>query len=276
MNNVSQYRKLWLKRHAKYELKAFRLIRRKLKEHTAKIPFENTNQFNVVAFLEIYVPLEVFNDIYLEVYKEVGLSHGNWVGKYINKQIGQKDFAFGRFADEFLANVQRMLLGQGGARIQSVRQNYIKFLMELITKEYNEGKTTSEIATAIEKYLRSRNFYRYQALRIARTETTTASNYAAVTASSVSGVQMEKVWISAQDARTRRPPESPFDHYDMNEVRVDLEKPFEVSGEFLMYPGDQQNGSAGNVINCRCAVAQVVKRDSNGNIIRTQRSQVRV
>jgi len=36
----------------------------------------------------------------------------------------------------------------------------------------------------------------------------------------------------------------------------------------LQFPGDQKNGSAGNVINCRCAVAQRVKRDKNGNIIR--------
>jgi len=48
-----------------------------------------------------------------------------------------------------------------------------------------------------------------------------------------------------------------------------LNESFNVSGEQLEYPGDQQNGSAGNIINCRCTVAQRVKRDADGNIIRT-------
>jgi len=240
-----------------------------LKEHTAKIPFERSNQYNVIAFLEMYVDKSVFENMYLEIYKEVGLKHGRRVGAYINRQIKQKDFSFGTFADLFLADVQKMLLGQGGSKIVTVRQNYIDFLMELITKQYNEGKTTTEVTDAIYKYIRSREFYRWQGMRIARTETTTASNFAAVRASTVSGVVMEKVWVSAQDSRTRRIPEDKFDHYSMNGEVVLLNESFNVSGEQLEYPGDQQNGSAGNIINCRCTVAQRVKRDADGNIIRT-------
>lgn len=254
--------------HNGYEKKAFRIIRKHLKESTLKIPFERSNQFNIVVFLEMYVDRKVFEEMYLEIYKEIGFQHGQRIGKQINKQIGQKDFSFGSFSDVWLAEVQKFLLGQGGNKIVTVRQNYIKFLMELITSEYSEGKTTLEISEVITKYLRSRNFYRWQAMRIARTETTTAANYAAVTASTVSGVVMEKVWISAQDARTRRPPESIYDHYDMNGKSVLLNEPFDVSGEAMQYPGDQKNGSAGNVINCRCTVAQRVKRDENGDIVR--------
>jgi hypothetical protein len=66
--------------------------------------------------------------------------------------------------------------------------------------------------------------------------------------------------------RTRQPPDSTFDHYNMNQIRVPLDKPFNVSGQNLMFPGDP-NGSAGNVINCRCSVAQVARRDADGNIM---------
>jgi hypothetical protein len=52
----------------------------------------------------------------------------------------------------------------------------------------------------------------------------------------------------------------------MNRVKVPLDKPFNVGGEKLMFAGDPK-GSAGNVINCRCSIAQVVRRDSNGNIM---------
>lgn len=266
--SLNTFRQQWMRWHGRYEKQAFRIIRKHLKEHTAKIPFERSNQYNVIAFLEMYVDKSVFEQMYLEIYKEIGLKHGRRVGAYINRQINQKDFSFGTFADLFLADVQKMLLGQGGSKIVTVRQNYIDFLMELITKQYNEGKTTSEVTDAIYKYIRSREFYRWQGMRIARTETTTASNFAAVRASAVSGVVMEKVWISAQDSRTRRIPEDKFDHYSMNGQAVLLSESFNVSGEQLEYPGDQQNGSAGNVINCRCTVAQRVKRDSAGNIIR--------
>jgi hypothetical protein len=36
-----------------------------------------------------------------------------------------------------------------------------------------------------------------------------------------------------------------------------MDQAFEVGGEMLMYPGDPA-GSAGNVINCRCAISHVV------------------
>ena len=265
---IRQFRKQWMKFHRGYEKKAYRIIIKHLKKHTLTIPFEKINQFNAIVFLEVNIPQEVFKDMYYDIYKEIGLIHGKRVGKYINNQINQKDFQFGAFSDTWLAEVQRMLLGQGGANITTVRKNYIDFVMELITKEFNDGKPSTEIAKALEKLIRSRNFYRWQAERIARTETTTASNYASVTASTISGVIMEKVWISAQDARTRRPPKSPYDHYDMNGKSVLLNEAFNVGGEMLQFPGDQKNGSAGNVINCRCTVAQRVKRDKNGNIIR--------
>jgi hypothetical protein len=33
---------------------------------------------------------------------------------------------------------------------------------------------------------------------------------------------------------------------------------FLVSGEMMMHPGDMENGSAGNVVNCRCMASGVV------------------
>jgi hypothetical protein len=74
------------------------------------------------------------------------------------------------------------------------------------------------------------------------------------------------VWISALDNRTREP------HYLMNRVKVPLNKPFNVGGENIMFAGapktvEGRQTSGGNVINCRCSIAQVVRRDSNGNIM---------
>ena len=80
--------------------------------------------------------------------------------------------------------------------------------------------------------------------------------------SAVSGYEMEKRWISALDKRTRDP------HSNVNGKKADQDDAFVVGGEKLMYPGDP-NGAAGNVINCRCTVAVIPKRDKNGRLIRT-------
>jgi hypothetical protein len=87
-----------------------------------------------------------------------------------------------------------------------------------------------------------------------------------------SNLVMDKVWISAQDNRTRRRPRNKFDHLHMNGVTVPYEEDFNVSGEMLSFPGDQTNGevrsSGGNVINCRCKVALLPRLGDDGLPIR--------
>jgi uncharacterized protein with gpF-like domain len=86
---------------------------------------------------------------------------------------------------------------------------------------------------------------------IARTETHTAANYGAQQAAELTGLNMKREWVSAQDDRTRDTSEA--DHVDADGQTVGMKEPFTVSGEKLMFPGDP-SGSAANVINCRCAV----------------------
>jgi uncharacterized protein with gpF-like domain len=64
---------------------------------------------------------------------------------------------------------------------------------------------------------------------------------------------MRKEWVSAQDERTRTSPPDEFDHIEADGQVVDMNEAFTVGGEQMMFPGDP-GGSAGNIINCRCAV----------------------
>ena len=261
------YRRQWLKQHDKYENRARIIFQRAFKTVALTIPFSEMQEDNYKVFTEFYITRDVVFKAYLEVYTQVGGIHGKRVGREINKQINEKDFTFDKFLSVFQRTLIAWLNQNGGQRITEVRGTYIAYINQLIANGVRDGKTMPQIATGIKKLIASRNFYRWQALRIARTETTTASNYAASVASSVSGVLMDKVWLSGQDPRTRRPPDSKYDHFSMNLVKVPLDKPFTVSGEKMMFAGDPK-GSAGNVINCRCTVAQVVRRDKNGRIIR--------
>ena len=268
-----QYRKQWLRWHKGYEKYAVVRFQRMFKDLANNIPLDALTEDNYKGVIDGAIKENDFYIVYQDVYNYVGIKHGDRTGKQINaqiKKIESKAFSLNDFISLFERELLRYILDRGGSRIRSVRFHYVKFIQEIIATGLNDGKAIREITTDLQKLIKSRRWYRWQSLRIARTETTAAANFAAVTSSRVSGVVMQKEWISSLDARTRRPPESHFDHYDMNGKIVPIDEEFNVSGEELLFPGDP-NGSAGNVINCRCTVAQIPKRDKNGKLIRTNR-----
>jgi len=239
---------------------------RTFKEWGNSIPYDALTETNYKLMIGLNTDINLMDKAYIEIYTKVGLVHGRRVGASINTQL--KEFTFASFSEVFKRNLLQFIAQSGGQRIVIVRQSYLEYINQIIATKLTNGKSMSEIATELQKLVRSRGFYRWQALRIARTETTTASNFAATQSGIVSGFVMEKMWISAIDSRTRRPPDSNFDHYSMNQKRVLQHEKFNVSGEQMSFPGSPQ-GSAGNVVNCRCTVAIVPKRDGEGNLVRT-------
>lgn len=265
-----QYRKQWLRWHKGYEKYAVVRFQRMFKDLANNIPLDALTEDNYKGVIDGAIKENDFYIVYQDVYNYVGIKHGDRTGKQINaqiKKIESKDFSLSRFISRFERDLINYLLNVGGFRIRSVRKHYISFINEIIASNINDGKAIRDIVKDLQKLFKSRKWYRWQSMRIARTETTAAANFAAVTSSKVSGVAMQKEWISSLDARTRRPPDSHFDHYEMNGKRVPLDEEFDVSGEELAFPGDPR-GSAGNVINCRCTVAQIPLRDKNGKLVR--------
>ena len=86
----------------------------------------------------------------------------------------------------------------------------------------------------------------YRAAMISRTESHSAAMTSNQTAAKATGLKLKKEWVSAKNERTRVP------HKQANGQIVNIDEPFMVDGERLMTPGDP-SGSAGNIINCRCA-----------------------
>jgi uncharacterized protein with gpF-like domain len=250
-------------------------MRNAFKRMTKKIPFDMMNEYNYTSMLKMTVLNGDIDKAYYDIYNTIGITHGKRIGKGINKEL--KEFNDITFESEYRRNLFRWVMENAGIRITSVKDSYIEYIRELIASGFSEGKDIRQITKEILKLVNRRDFYRYQAMRIARTETTTAANQGAVTAGRVTGVVMDKIWISALDARTRRLPDDRFDHAEMHLKKVPLDEPFKVPSKFgielLQYPGAQktQSGaesSAGNVINCRCTVAQTPRRDSNGRLVR--------
>jgi uncharacterized protein with gpF-like domain len=88
---------------------------------------------------------------------------------------------------------------------------------------------------------------RSRARTIARTEINAAQNMAVSEAASVSGIQYEVTWCSAEDERTRAA------HVAADGQSRKEGEAFDVGGERLTRPGDT-NGKPENTINCRCTL----------------------
>ena len=134
---------------------------------------------------------------------------------------------------------------------QEISNTQRKKIEKRIAEGLAEG-SQKDLVAEIESIIR-RGAYRGQAMAIARTEGTSAMNHSAQTVRDLNAIP-QKMWISTLDAYTRR---GKFNHFDPNWQQVPNASPFQVSGEQLMYPGDR-NGSAGNIINCRCDSSGVV------------------
>jgi len=250
----------YLKLHRIYERKAYRIVQKHVSYMLRGIPFNNVSLNTYEATIQSNITKEKVFLMYRELYETIGITHGN----RINKEIEKVKKANVLFNEALLREILLFLSTDGGVKITSVRDTLASDIIKTIKDSLGDNTTIVDLQNAIYSLIsKSQSFYKWQALRIARTETTSASNFAAMKAAEESDLVMEKMWISVQDNRTRI---TPFDHLDMNGVKQDLEKPFFVGGQNIQYPGDIK-ASPGNVINCRCTVAFIPKRDADGMLI---------
>ena len=268
MPSTQSYRityKRWL---LQYEKQSYRELRKTFKRWSEVIPFSMMSEDNYEIMLDAVINDDPMYRTFEKIYTDIGLVHGKRSGAQINKEL--KYFEFANFENIFLVNLKKYLEEFAADSIISIEQTYKTAIKKLFVDAIREGGDIRAITKRIKNIVKKPNFYKWQALRIARTESNTAANFSATQAYESNGFEMDKVWISANDSRVRRTPPDKYDHQDLNGKRVDPDKPFITSrGEKLMFPGDKK-GSAGNVVNCRCSVAYRPRRDANGEPIRKQ------
>ena len=240
------------KLRVRQEVQAYRIVRRNVLAIVNRIPFANMAKLTYKDLIAGNISEAQIRTMYLEIYNAL-------IGTQYRRTARQlkADIDFERVINQWLQT-------NAGLRIVSVHQTLIESIIKVIADGYENNLSVADITCNLQNKF---GWFKAQALRIARTETTTATNLATVLVAENSEYQLQKTWISAQDNRTRRPPKSPYDHLDMNGVTVDAERPFFVGGEELEYPG-APNGAAGNIINCRCKVVFTIKEDENGLPIR--------
>ena len=234
------------------EIQAYRIVRRNILNIVKRIPFGNLSKATYEALIYGNVTEAQIKEMYKEIYTILIEPQYKRTERQIKADI------------DFETIILNWLNSNAGLRIVSVHQTLIESIIKVIADGYDNNLSVADITRNLQNKF---GWYKSQAIRIARTETTTATNLATTLAAENSEFELQKTWISAQDNRTRRPPKSPFDHLDMNGVTVDADRPFFVGGEELEYPG-APTGTSGNIINCRCKVVYTVKEDEDGLPIR--------
>lgn len=212
-----------------------------------------------------------------DIYSDVGLYFANKTIHDLRQSSKEEKAGFGfnlEFLQAILNYFARYLLNKAVLPISETTKNQI---LEVLNKGVSEGWGAEKIANELE----SPELLLWRARLIVRTEANKAMNYGQLLGESKSEWESMKIWIAANDHRTRH------SHREVDDVTIDFKDRFHVpiyqtvggvrgktkgirmqTGVDLMSgPGDV-HASAGNVCNCRCTLAFKAKRDENGRLIR--------
>lgn len=152
------------------------------------------------------------------------------------------------------------MLTTGAKKITQITQTTMEDVRGAINRGIRDGLSEREIGKLIRKQAPTKSASRARV--IARTEVHSASQEAAQSVAEETGLVMSREWVSSNGERTRSISNGArFDHQAADGQVVGMNEPFTIEGvrgnEQIMYPGDPA-GSAGNIINCRCAVVFVL------------------
>jgi len=197
---------------------------------------------------------EAFNNLYtrtgVDFAKQEYKRFKSSAGQYQRKE--EEDFE-GMWREMMLA----LVANECAEKIRSIRNTskltYKRLLDQAVREGLDEGWGIEKISRQILR--EGRRTEKWQAMRIARTEVLSASNYGSLKGAETTGIPMIKRWVSTVAAEPRE------DHQAMVGRAVDLQNPFELpSGNSLMYPGDP-SAPMSETINCQCGIVNEAKQN---------------
>lgn len=185
------------------------------------------------------------------IYVEVGSDFAKYT---VDNLIKEKR----KSVDYYTDYMRRYVEANTGEKIKSItsttKKRATEIAKKLIPEALKNGWGIDDFAGVLAKYFYNDAYYR--SVRIARTEVIAASNAGSLQGAMSLGIAVNKVWLATKTGHTRQ------SHQEMDGVQVGINEYFKVPlyenhryvGEDKMqHPGDP-NGSAGNVINCRCTI----------------------
>ena len=127
-----------------------------------------------------------------------------------------------------------------------------KQITKSVTSSILQGKSIKHMADDLQKRITTMS--RDSAIRTARTAVTGAQNAGRMdsyAAAQKMGIKLKKRWLATLDNKTRHA------HAMLDGQTVDIDKPFKVDGEEIMFPGDT-SAPGYLVYSCRCTTTAVV------------------
>lgn len=207
-----------------------------------------------LMLIDSLVRPEPVERILRQLYRTVGVQAGNneyafYLREFPNQMNQVKAFGFNAFWRDLMNRIFDRI---GAQKVTSITETERKRIQTVLERGQNDNLSNYELA----KLLRSDAVNEARARVISRTELGTAAAEGQELAAQQSGLEFRRTWVSARNINTRRVPRDMFDHLTADNQSVGPGELFFIigrqGGEYMRFPHDP-NGSAGNVINCRCA-----------------------
>jgi uncharacterized protein with gpF-like domain len=143
-----------------------------------------------------------------------------------------------------------------------------KQILEVLTRAQTQGWGVDRIV----RELGRDELIIWRARMIVRTESARAMFYGQKIGEQESNWESIKVWIAADDHRTRHSHNDIDNKVTEGKFAVPVYKnvgkvDIQIGVDMMEGPGDPR-ATAGNLINCRCTIARRLKKDANGKFIR--------
>lgn len=140
-----------------------------------------------------------------------------------------------------------------------------KQITKCVTSSVLQGKSIKGISDDLQRYIPTMS--RDSAIRTARTAVTGAQNAGRMdsyVAAEKMGIKLKREWVATLDNRTRHA------HAMLDGQKADIDKPFEVDGYKIMFPGDR-SAPGYLVYNCRCTLVAAVDGVDTSDAMRRAR-----
>jgi len=209
-------------------------------------------------------------DLYSDLYSEVGLRFAKFYTKEF-QHLSRKATLQENTWQELFGHAGRVYAGDMVTLVSGTKKDHLKQVLRRLFSDVEfQAMGVEEKARILNNQFKG--YSRNEAVRLVRTESGTAANYATSVAAKdlFDPNELVKEWMAGMDGRER------LSHRNADGDIVDFDKPFKVGitrrrgatqmivgYEDMMYPSDP-TASAANRINCRCTHAPFPKEDVEG------------
>jgi hypothetical protein len=250
----------------RYSGEVYREVR---KQYNSFLTAINTHGYDYAkAHLNEIIPIDGIAEVIKKIYRAGAWIESKYVFEYLSKdkplQLKRlrkpEPPSFGVGFDE-IANVvddyfQIYLLNKAALPISETTKRQIR---ERLIAEVDAGVPLDEAIRNFKQYALTSGDHphsvvsRIRALTIIETETLKAMNFGGFIGAYMTGVDLDKVWVTCEDERVRGVRGgAQFPHTSLDRRVTDFFGSF-YNGEPIRFPGDPE-ASVGNTIKCRCTM----------------------